>query len=208
MNTPDLAGKIFGRLTVINRNCVIKKPRWNCLCECGSYIVIGTAPISSGNTKSCGCLNSDSASSRFRKHYLRWTPEYCSWQLMKDRCLNTNNNTFNYYGGRGITVCDRWLNSPITFVADMGLKPGADYTLDRINPNGNYEPSNCRWADKKTQSRNRRDSRRITVNGVTKLLIEWAEIYGIYASTIYKRIKSGMTESDAVTTKKRKNGHG
>ena len=118
---------------------------------------------------------------------------------MKQRCLNPKMPKFKDYGGRGITVCDRWLNSPTVFVSDMGLKPGKKYSLDRIDNNGDYEPSNCRWATQIEQVRNRRDNRKLTVNGVTRLIVEWSELYSIHRETIMSRIKGGWSNIDAVS---------
>jgi hypothetical protein len=201
----NLIGEKFGKLLVKKESGRNKKGSvlWECLCDCGNITTVSTGALRSSNTTSCGCFRKENASNIFRKHYLKGTTEYCSWQLMKDRCYNENNKTFKYYGGKGIKVCDEWLNSPKQFVSDMGLKPNREYTIDRINCNGNYEPSNCKWASKSEQSRNRSDSIRFTINNVEKSLHDWADIYNIEARVVYKRIWRGWDIMKALTTKKR-----
>lgn len=98
------------------------------------------------------------------KHGFHKTSEYRSWQHMKARCYNPNNHNYNYYGGRGIGICENWKDSFIYFITDMGLKPSKDYSLDRIDPNGNYEPSNCKWSTKREQSINRRSTKKYKKN--------------------------------------------
>jgi hypothetical protein len=118
---------------------------------------------------------------------MSYSRAYGAWYRMLRRCYSEKNTSYKNYGGRGITVCDRWRESFDNFYRDMGECPDK-YELDRIDPNGNYEPDNCRWADRKTQSRNRRNNRRITFNGETKTIAEWAEITGINYSTLYGRL--------------------
>ena len=158
--TIDLTGQKFGRLIVLKRASNKLMPsgqqriRWRCLCECGKIVTVGGQNIKSGETKSCGCWNRD----RLFKHGQSLTPEHAAWSGMKARCLNPKNSAYNYYGGRGITVCGRWQdkNGYLNFIADMGLRPTSQHSLDRINVNGNYEPTNCRWATKEQQMENRR----------------------------------------------------
>jgi hypothetical protein len=138
-----------------------------CLCECGNKITIRLLSYKTNNTKSCGCLNTEKrklwgsnnlkhghSNLRDKKNRLA-SREYKSWINLKQRCNNPNNKDWDEYGGRGIKVCDRWLNSFENFLTDMGERPRG-YSIDRIDPNGNYEPSNCRWADNKTQRHNQR----------------------------------------------------
>lgn len=107
---------------------------------------------------------------------------------MRQRCYNPKAKHYHRYGGRGISVCERWMSSFTNFKEDMGNRPSPDHSLDRINNDGNYEPSNCRWATKKVQNNNRHDNARIVVDGVEKTITEWSEHYGISRSTIYSRI--------------------
>lgn len=127
-------------------------------------------------------------------------PIFRIWQGMVDRCHNPNNQSYKWYGGRGIKVCRRWRNSPKTFLNDMGERPKG-LSLDRINNDGNYEPSNCRWATTKQQMRNYRRNKMITFNGETLALIDWAERLGMDHKTVGGRLRSGWS-IDAALTKK------
>src|SRR6478736_4809559 len=120
---------------------------------------------------------------------------YYVWASMKDRCYNPNNRQFRDYGGRGITVCDRWLSSYHDFISDMGPRP-EKHSIDRIDNNGNYEPGNCRWADKKTQQRNQRRAVFVEIEGKTYRAIELAEEFGLKTDTIVSRAKNGMSYAD------------
>ena len=131
----------------------------------------------------------------------RRTGEYESWAGIIKRCLDVNSPRFVDYGARGITICARWRNSFENFIADMGLKPTPQHSIDRINNDGNYEPGNCRWATPSQQNRNKGNNRRITLNGQTKLLAEWSELTGISASLILKRIKAGWSIEKTLSVK-------
>jgi hypothetical protein len=124
------------------------------------------------------------------------TQEYRSWAAMRGRCNNPSNQDYASYGGRGISVCDRW-NDFSNFLADLGPCPDG-FSLDRIDVNGDYLPGNCRWANAKTQARNKRTTRWIVINGQTKSLAEWSEISGTDYRAIQKRIRRGWSQSDAV----------
>lgn len=123
---------------------------------------------------------------------------YITYRKMRQRCLNPKSDSFRYYGGRGIKICDRWINSFENFLDDMGERPEG-MTLDRIDVNGNYEPSNCRWATAKEQMNNTRYNRVITINGVTMSLAMWSDEYGVSATTIYGRLKRGWSLEQAIT---------
>lgn len=155
-----LLAKQFGRLTVIER--VENKGRnaaWLCRCECGNELIVTTGELNRGRTQSCGCFRVDIQRERLTTHGhgapYKKSPTYVSWQSMKTRCYDPNFRNFSYYGGRGIKVCKRWLNSFENFLADMGPRPPGT-TLDRINNDGDYKPSNCQWVTRKEQASNRR----------------------------------------------------
>ncbi|MBP3063694.1 hypothetical protein SAMN05216576_1067 [Ectopseudomonas chengduensis] len=133
------------------------------------------------------------------KHGLSYTPEYRAWQQMRLRCTKPTHAAYANYGGRGITVCDRWLNDPAAFIADMGLKPSPKHEIDRIDNQGNYEPSNCRWVTRSANDRNRRNNRVIHHDGIDLSLAEWSERTGVPADTIRKRIESGWEIARALT---------
>lgn len=126
------------------------------------------------------------------------TPEYLAWGDMKQRCSNPNNRNYKNYGGRGITVCKRWLDSAGNFLIDMGPRPRHG-SIDRIDNDGDYAPSNCRWVNNKEQQSNRRDNRRVVVDGQSKTIAQWAVGSGLSQHVITSRLKSGWPERDAVS---------
>jgi len=156
----DLVGKQFGRLTVLSFNRwvareygeVITYSEWSCQCSCGK-VCTKLRPYLSGNS-SCGCYKSETISAQRTTHGMTETPTYASWSKMKDRCYADHYKEKDYYQDKGITVCDRWLESFENFLEDMGERPEG-MTLDRIDFDGNYEPANCRWADLTLQAYNR-----------------------------------------------------
>lgn len=142
-------------------------------------------------------------------HGLSYTPEYRAWQTMRLRCTNPANAAYPDYGGRGIKVCERWLNDVAAFVADMGPKPSPLHEIDRRDNDGHYEPGNCRWVLRKINDRNRRNNRRLTYKGETLTLVEWCERASLLTDTVSKRIAGGWSVERALTTParaKRPNG--
>ena len=127
-------------------------------------------------------------------------PEYKSWAGMKTRCFNPNTKSYSDYGGRGITVCDRWKNSFEDFFADMGSRPSSKHSLDRIDNDGDYQKDNCRWATPKEQSNNRRYNKLITINGKTLNITQWEKEKGFTKNVIWFRLKAGWSDYDAVMT--------
>lgn len=194
----DLTGQVFGKLTAIRLGepgvNTYGKPirKWICKCDCGNETIVVASKLTGNHTSSCGCLQKEICGDMFRTHGLRKTSEYESWASMKDRCLNKNNKKFHLWGGRGITICDRWLNSFENFYADMGKKPDG-CTLDRIDVNGNYEPENCRWATAKQQSNNLRTTKKYEAFGIVDTLSGFAERLGCTRDAIKLRLKRGQT---------------
>lgn len=155
-STADLLGRRFGRLLVWQRaGTKNNQAIWLCKCDCGKEKLISSAKLS-GGTRSCGCLMLEMAAKSMRTHGQSNTPEYNTWMAMKNRCLYPTSQSYVRYGGRGITVCKRWLQSFPAFLSDMGRKPSPKHSIDRIDNDLGYMPSNCRWATPSQQSLNRR----------------------------------------------------
>lgn len=197
----DLTGQRFGRLVVLKRDFSRKKAAfWICQCDCGKETTVQSCHLRSGATQSCGCLHMENGyKTTWKKHGDYKTRLYHIWITMKSRCFNKKDKR---YGGRGITVCSEWSESFEAF-RDWALANGYrdDLTIDRIDVDGNYEPSNCRWATKLEQQSNKRTNRLLTAFGETHTESEWARITGINVSTIYARLKRGWTVDRALTEK-------
>jgi hypothetical protein len=195
----DLIGQRYGKLIVKNRADSSRsgQSRWNCKCDCGNIKVILGDSLRSGKTKSCGCLQKESVKSKNTIHGHKQRGKesntYVAWRSMLDRCNNSKNKRYKDYGGRGITVCYRWLsknNGFINFLNDMGECPKG-YSIDRINNDiliNGYSPNNCRWTTRKENNRNKRNNCTITYNGKTQCLTIWAEEYGLSVSALWARL--------------------
>lgn len=196
----DLLGKRFGKLTVVKmaENSKDNKTQWLCKCDCGNEKVIRTNNLTSGQTRSCGCLIKESRavvseklkgnkSPRY-KHGMCYTRIHIIHRNMKGRCYNKNDHAYPMYGGRGIEVCKEWKDDFLNFY-DWAMQSGYNdsLTIDRIDVNGNYEPNNCRWVGMKEQQNNRTNNVFLSYNDETHTLSEWAEKIGITKSAIYHR---------------------
>lgn len=190
----DYAEQRFGRLVAVR--LVERDPKWNAhkwlfKCDCGNEKAISIKSVRIGHTLSCGCAHSEGLAQRNTKHGQSRSVEYKGWKDMRSRCSNPRRKDYKDYGGRGISVCDRW-NDFALFLCDMGPRPEG-FTLDRIDVEGNYEPGNCRWALPKTQANNKRSNRMIDIDGVSKTLQAWCEHYGIEPSKVRWRLNQGWS---------------
>lgn len=206
----DVSGLKFGRLTAIERtgDKTIHGYLWRCSCDCGGDAVVVLSRLITGHTRSCGCLVKEQAkmAKRVTHGHTRMSnrasaSEYHIWSTMKQRCLNPASASYSRYGGRGITVCPEWAgdNGYANFFADMGKRPSDKHSLDRIDTNGNYEPSNCRWATSEEQNNNRSGVRSIEWNGQTMTSAAWSRRVGISAMTIRSRLDKGWSVERALT---------
>lgn len=200
-NVIDLSGQRFGRLTVIKRveNGNGGRARWLCRCDCGNEKTVLSGNLRSGDIQSCGCLWKELTSARSTRHGLHHTRLYSIWIGMIHRCTDEKHIYYKHYGGRGIKVCSEWLNSVTAFYDwAMGNGYSDELTIDRIDPDGDYEPSNCRWATAKVQASNKRKTIRLEINGETKTMDEWSKTTGVKYATIYARYKRGKTGFDLI----------
>lgn len=202
-----MIGMKFVRWTVHssagNRN---SRAYWNCKCDCGTERAVDGRELRRGKTKSCGCLRDELASVMHRRPegvqlpmYVTHKAEFSAWQSLIQRCENDNNPGYHNYGGRGIQTCHRWTSGDgdksgfECFLSDMGPRPSAEYSIDRINNDGNYEPGNCRWATRQEQHSNRRDNFIVEYCGENVTITEACKRAGVAVKTIKFRLRKGWS---------------
>lgn len=217
---PVNIGDVFGSLTVVER-----KPResvtgryvsaWSCVCSCGNYHYADQSNLVAANVTRCPDCNAKAISERKKKHGMTgWKDRktskiYYTWQAMKRRCYYEKEARYADYGGRGIKVCEKWIDSFEQFMADVGLPPTPDHTIERINNDGNYEPQNVRWATKIEQGNNKRNNHMMTKDGRTQTMSEWCRELGLSYSVVKMRLrKSGGDVEYSLRTEKVKKGKG
>lgn len=197
----DLTGQRFGMLTVVGRaENQGKAVCWHCLCDCGKSINATTSNLRRGYIKSCGCQKAETLQQMRKTHGLSKTRLYSVWRAMKTRCYVNSDSSFPFYGGRGISVCEDWLNSFQSFYLwsiSHGYVEGL--SIDRIDDNGDYCPENCRWSTSQEQANNTRRNYNITYKSNTKTLAEWSRITGLGYHTIQDRLNAGWSIERALT---------
>jgi hypothetical protein len=196
---PIVVGQRFGRFAVeaTGKYCL-------CLCDCGTRKTVRRDHLKTGMSQSCGCLHSERSSARTEnlhkantKHGKSGTRLHSIWFGIKQRCGNPNNPAYKHYGARGIELCNRWFDFS-NFLSDMG-EPQKGMTLERIDNNLGYSPDNCRWATRAEQMSNTRANRRITHQGETLTITQWAKRLGVHRNTFNERLRCGWSEHDAIT---------
>jgi hypothetical protein len=198
----NMIGKRVGRLTVVSRaeNSPSGKVRWNCLCDCGGKTTTAGTNLRCRDTASCGCFSIEMSIFRGTTHGASDTGEYVVWSGMKVRCLNPDNDQYFRYGGRGITICERWMKFE-NFYADMGPRPSSKHTIERVDNDGDYEPSNCIWATRTEQSNNRSNTVFVTYRGTRMAFMDAVRLSGnpsFHLRTVKRRLVRGMSMSQAL----------
>lgn len=187
INHEDIIGKRFNMLTIIGQGGRERGERtYLCRCDCGKLRTLRASRIVRGEQQSCGCLRQKHGWC----HANRRSREWLTWSSLKGRCENPKCAGYERYGARGIVICERWRNSFANFISDMGMCPEG-FQIDRIDNDGNYEPSNCRWVNRRQNMNNRSCSRRIKIDGIERGLAEWCEIFHAPYSRTRQRISRG-----------------
>lgn len=202
----DITGKIFNNWKVLKRvaDGKRKETQYLCECKCGTKRIVKAYALKNGRSKSCGCLRAELARDKHIKHGKTGTRIYNIWRSMKKRCYIKSSKDYIRYGKRGILICSEWKESFENFY-NWAINNGYNdnLTIDRIDVNGNYEPSNCRWITMKEQQSNKRSNHLITYKGVTLPVCLWADKYKIKRSTLCTRLKQGVNFEQAITIKGR-----
>jgi len=197
----DITGQKFGRLTAMNRAPNSgDRVKWLFKCDCGNQIITDGASAKTGKTRSCGCLDKEVKIKTHTKHGLSGERIYSIYKGMTQRCYNSSNKKFKIYGGRGIKICDEWLNDRTTFF-EWAFKNGYNdnLTIERIDSNKGYSPDNCKWATYAEQNRNTSQNFHVTIDGEDKIMADLAKEVGINRGILSYRIKTGMTPEEAIS---------
>lgn len=198
----ELEGKRFGRLVAIcdSGERRANNVKWLCKCDCGNYVKVEAVSLRRGNTISCGCYNIENFTQRITKHGDYKTRLYSIYRCMKNRCNNKNNTNYKTYGAIGIKVCEEWMDNYFNF-KEWAVNNGYQetLTLDRIDVNKGYSPTNCRWVDYKTQGNNKRTNHYITYKGKKQTLTQWAEQVGMKPNCLQTRLSRGWSVERALT---------
>lgn len=202
----DIRGQRFGRWAVLDDEPLHKAYAsgyviyWRCRCDCGTERLVQGRNLWNGRTASCGCYKAEVSKELNTEHGMCGTPEYETWVRMIQRCHNSHNPGYKWYGARGIAVTDAWRASFNQFLRDMGPRPAPQYSIERVDNEKGYQPDNCIWADPRTQANNQRKNRLITWNGKTQTLAEWSRQTGLSISAIHKRLTYfGWSVDEALT---------
>lgn len=196
MKRRDVIGVRFGRYVVLSDEPNRKRIRYvRARCDCGVEKSVRVSSLVSGAIVSCGCYNRE----KLTKHGRSDHKLYPLWKAMFRRCERESDSEYHNYGKRGISVCEQWRSFDV-FLNDVGDRPSSKHTLDRIDTNGNYEPSNVHWVTQKEQQRNRRNNRLIEFDGEVNCLAYWAEYYGLSVTTLWARLKKGWSVERALLT--------
>lgn len=198
MKMIDHTGRRYGRLLVQHRiESHNKHVRWLCACDCGRESQVTSTHLTSGHSTSCGCARNEHTAARNRaitKHGMWRTPEFSVWSKMLGRCYNQRHKSYANYGGRGITVCKEWRESFSAFYADVGPRPSAAHSIDRVRNDEGYYPGNVRWATATEQNNNRRSNVTADIGGVRMTAAQIARAHKLHIRTVLYRIHCGMSE--------------
>lgn len=197
----DLVGHRFGRLIVLEYAGHAKSnlPTWRCVCDCGKEALVLGCNLRTGNTTSCGCYQDECRSENTYRHGMAGKRLERIYAGMKIRCYDKNATNYPLYGGRGITICQEWLDDVVNFI-EWSLANGYsdDLTIDRIDVSKGYSPQNCRWVDRYTQANNKTDSHFVEIDGERHTISEWSRISGVNHTTILYRVNHGYTGRDII----------
>lgn len=200
------SGDTFGRLTAVEKVRENGRTYWICRCSCGDTRKVLQYNLTRGNSKSCGCMAREQASERMTTHGMTGTKIHAMWRSIKERCSIPSNNSYKNYGGRGIKICDEWIGENgfqnfYNWAMSHGYRD--DLTIDRIDVNGNYEPSNCRFATIKEQANNKRTNTFIEYGGLRLTIAQWEEMLGFHRGTISNRKRYGWSDIECIEGRKK-----